>query len=105
MNLMISDEYPGYTQALVSVYGVTVVPERTGRPGRPQESYQEVPKDLVSATVHKIREGHRVVGIEEWLVFGTPKQLQQALRKSAVSEHVMTVPIERTGSRPLRVSR
>lgn len=95
MNLMTSDAYPCYTEAIVSVYGVTVVPERTGRPGRPQEPYQDVPPELVYATVHKVREDNRVVAVEERLVFGTAEQLQQALANSAVSERVNTSYIER----------
>ena len=95
MGLMTSDEYPCYAGAILSVYGVTVVPERTGRPGRPEQPYQEVPRELVYATVHKTREGNKVVGVEERLVFGGKKRLKEALRDSAVSERVTTVHIER----------
>lgn len=36
MNLMTSDEYPAYKQAILKVYGEEVKPPRTGKPGRPK---------------------------------------------------------------------
>src|SRR5262245_55860330 len=36
MRLMTSDEYSAYVDAIRATYGTTVVPERTGRPGRPR---------------------------------------------------------------------
>jgi len=95
MNLMTTDEYPAYPGAILSVYGETVVPERTGQPGRPRLAYQRVPDELVYATVHKVRENNRVVGVQERLVYGTPEQLAEALADSAVSRRVTTVHIER----------
>jgi IS1 family transposase len=96
MDLMTSDEYPAYPQAILSVYGERVVPEPTGRPGRPRLAYRRVPDDLVYATVHKVRQNNRVVAVEERLIYGTPEQLQEALANSAVSERVTTVHIERS---------
>ena len=46
MTLITSDEYPAYASAIQEVYGDEVVPERTGKPGRPAKPYKEVPKEL-----------------------------------------------------------
>jgi hypothetical protein len=95
MDLMTSDEYAAYPQAILSVYGEEVIPERTGGPGRPRLAYRQVPAELVYATVHKVREGNRVVAVEERLIYGTKGQLEEALANSAVSERVTTAHIER----------
>ena len=42
-----SDELPHYADALLEVYGQTVVPPRTGKPGRPRNSYKVPPDDLL----------------------------------------------------------
>lgn len=65
-----SDEYPAYAEALVTVFGEEVVPERTGRPGRPAGPRVEPPSGLSYATVHKTREKGRVVHVETRAVFG-----------------------------------
>lgn len=95
MDLMTSDEYAAYPDAILSVYGEQVIPEPTGRPGRPRMEYRRVPDELVYATVHKVRENNRVMAVEERLIYGTPEQLEQALANSAVSDRVTTVHIER----------
>ena len=95
MDLMTSDEYPAYAEAILSVYGEQVVPQRTGRPGRPRVAYRRVPEDLVYATVHKVRENNRVVAVEQRLIYGTAEQLEEALANSAVCGRVTTVHVER----------
>ena len=95
MDLMTSDEYPAYPQAILSAYGEEVIPERTGGPGRPRLAYRQVPQELVYATVHKVRENGRVAAVEERLIYGTREQLEQALASSAVSERVTTAHVER----------
>lgn len=95
MGLMTSDEYSAYQEAILSVYGETVAPQRTGRPGRPRLEYRRAPEELVYATVHKVRENNRVTAVEQRLIYGTPEQLEEALANSAVSERVTTVHIER----------
>ena len=95
MDLMTSDEYAAYPQAILSAYGEEVIPERTGGPGRPRLAYRQAPAGLVYATVHKAREGNRVVAVEERLIYGTKEQLEEALANSAVSERVTTAHIER----------
>jgi IS1 family transposase len=95
MDLMTTDEYPAYPGAIASVYGETVVPERTGQPGRPRLAYRRVPDELVYATLHKVREQNQVVAVQERLVYGRPEQLAAALADSPVSGRVTTVHVER----------
>jgi IS1 family transposase len=95
MDLMTSDEYAAYPAAILAAYGETVVPEPTGKPGRPRLEYRRVPEGLVYATVHKTRQKNRVVAVGERLVFGTPEQLEEALANSAVGGRVTTVHVER----------
>jgi hypothetical protein len=70
MDLMTSDEYPLYASAILAVYGVDVVPERTGRPGRPRKPYRDVPAGLNYAMVHKERVAGRVASVEARVVYG-----------------------------------
>jgi len=51
MNLITSDEYKPYRQAILKAYGEEIVPERTGKAGRPKAPYYEPSPDLRYATV------------------------------------------------------
>ncbi len=95
MDLMTSDEYAGYPGAILAVYGEPVTPPRTGKPGRPAGPYQAVPDGLNYATVHKTREGNRVVAVERRLVYGTAVGVDAALANSPVSATVNTAYLER----------
>jgi hypothetical protein len=68
--LICSDEYPAYPEAIRAVFGAEHVPPRTGRPGRPAGPRVELPAGLGYGTVHKTREGGRVVSVESRAVFG-----------------------------------
>jgi hypothetical protein len=68
--LVSSDEYPAYPEALLSVFGEERTPPRTGRPGRPAGSCVTPPEGMCFATVHKTRERGRVTAVEERVVFG-----------------------------------
>lgn len=68
---MTSDENPAYAAAILEVYGEEVVPERTGRPGRPKAPHQELPAGLNYSTVHKEREGGRVASVEARVIHGS----------------------------------
>jgi hypothetical protein len=70
MELMTSDELPAYAPAIWEGYGEEVIPERTGRPGRPKAPYRALPEDVNYATVHKERENGRVTGVEARVVYG-----------------------------------
>jgi hypothetical protein len=71
VRLMTSDEYPAYAEVIREAYGVRVVPQRTGRAGRPRKAYTGADPRVVYATVHKERENNRVVGVSSREVFGT----------------------------------
>jgi len=92
--LITSDEYPAYETAIELAFGEPVPPTRG--PGRPRiESERRLPEGLIDATVHKHREGHRVVAVDRRLVFGTPAGLAAALAGSEVSAGVNTSFVER----------
>ena len=95
MDLMTSDEYAGYPGAILAVYGEEVTPPRTGKPGRPAAPYQAIPDGLNYATVHKTREGNRVVAVDRRLVYGSEAGLDAALANSPVSATVNTAYLER----------
>jgi IS1 family transposase len=95
LNLITTDEYPAYKQAILKVYGDQVVPPRTGRRGRPKASYHVPPTDLNYATVHKTREKGRVVKIDYRIVFGDQSSVDQALARSPVSRKINTSFAER----------
>ena len=90
-----SDELPHYADALLAVYGQTVVPPRTGKPGRPRNAYKVPPNDLLYAVVCKRRERGRVVEVTTHVVYGTPERIRQALAISSVSSVISTFGVER----------
>ena len=95
MRLMTSDAYPVYEEAIRDAYGQTVVPPRTGRPGRPRNPHTAVPPALAYATVHKEKENNRVVRVSTRVVFGTAVAVALALAASAVGRVVNTSFVER----------
>ena len=100
LNLITSDEYPAYAQAIAAVYAEPE-PRSLGKAA----AAGRLPEWLVYATVHKTREKSRVVKVEARLVFGTLAGLAAAL-VWAVLSCVNTVFVERSnGSDRLRNSR
>jgi IS1 family transposase len=95
MNLMTSDENPAYAEAIREVYGQEVRPKRRGKRGRHPKPVKKPPKGLTYATVHKTRQGNRVVKVEPRRIFGTVLAVAAALAGSAVSDTVNTVYVER----------
>lgn len=95
LNLITTDEYPPYQQAILEAYGETVRPPRTGKRGRPRAPYKVPPPDLRYATVHKTRHKGRVTKIECRAVFGQPHEIEQALARSPVSHKINTAFVER----------
>jgi IS1 family transposase len=95
MNLMTTDEYPAYETEILAAYGETVVPPRTGKPGRPRKPYHKPPEDLRYATVPKTREKGRVTKIEQRVVFGTVAAVMAALAVSTASTAINTAFVER----------
>jgi IS1 family transposase len=95
LDLITTDEYKPYKQAILEHYGEKVTPPRTGKPGRPKAPYFIPPTGLSYATVHKTRRKGRVVKVEQRVVFGDQKGVRQALNESSVSNVVNTSFIER----------
>jgi len=83
--LITSDEWPGYPDAIAQAFGQEVTPPRTGRPGRPAGPRVEVPGGLCHATVHKTRECGRVVRVETRVARGTAAEVEAALAGGEVS--------------------
>jgi hypothetical protein len=69
--LVTSDEYAPYQEALLEVFGVEQVPPRTGQPGRPAGPRVVPPQGMAYGTVHKTRERGRVVKVEAQMAFGS----------------------------------
>jgi IS1 family transposase len=95
MNLITTDEYPVYETEILEAYGETVVPERSGKPGRPRQPYQAPRPGLNYATVHKTRAKGRVTKIDYRVIFGTIATVMAALALSTVSKAINTAFVER----------
>ena len=98
MNLITSDEYKPYKDAILREYGDAVPQPRRFPRGRPPKPKLEPPKDLVYATVHKVRKKGRVVSAQPRLIFGTEEQLQTALETSSASKKVNIAFVERNNA-------
>jgi hypothetical protein len=95
LDLFTSDENPSYAWALLEVYGSWMQPQRQGTRGRQPKPVKVPPEELTYATVHKTRENNRVVKVEARVVYGSAEAVQAALDRSAVSDTVNTVYVER----------
>jgi len=84
--LVTSDEYPVYPEALLSVFGEERTPPRTGRPGRPAGPRRVLPEGMCHATVHKTRERGRVTAVAERVAFGELGE-GQSVNTSYVERH------------------
>ena len=94
--LITTDEYTPYKQAILDAYSTTVVPERTGKPGRPRKHAVQVPlPDLNYATVHKTRVRGRVVSVTLEIIFGVVAAVTAALAMSGAGRKINTDFIER----------
>jgi IS1 family transposase/transposase-like protein len=93
--LFTRDELPHDAAAVLEVYGQTVVPPRTGRPGRPRSAYQVPPEDVLYAVVNKRRQHGRVVEVPTHVGSGTPARLAQVLADAPVSRMLSTCGVER----------
>jgi IS1 family transposase len=93
--LITTDEYSAYEEAILEAFGTEVVPPRTGKRGRPRKPYKVAPAGLQYATVHKTRKKGRVVDVVTRVIFGTAATVQAALDNSGVSRTVNTAFVER----------
>jgi IS1 family transposase len=94
-NLITTDEYPAYKPAIVRAFGEKVVPEPTGKPGRPRDPYFVPKPELNYAVVHKTRKRGRVTKIDYRVIFGTVVSVTAALAASFASKAINTAFIER----------
>jgi IS1 family transposase len=95
MDLITTDGYSAYEEAILNAYGDTVTPPRTGKRGRPKAPYKIPPKGLTYAVVEKTREKGRVVAIAARVVFGTMAAVLAALGMSRASRAINTAFVER----------
>jgi len=92
--LFTTDDYSCYQDALLHVYGTWIIPERTGKPGRPKGAFR-TEAEMQYVTVKKERKGGRVVSVDTRQVYGTDAGLASALESSSVSDAVNTSFVER----------
>jgi IS1 family transposase len=95
MDLITTDGYPAYEEAILNAYGETVTPPRTGKRGRPRAPYKVPPAGLTYAVVEKTRANGRVVSVATRVVFGTIAAVVAALGMSRVSRAINTSFVER----------
>jgi len=95
MDLITTDGYSAYEEAILDAYGETITPPRTGKRGRPKASYKVAPKGLTYAMVEKTREKGRVIKIATRVIFGTMAAVAAALGMSSASRAVNTSFVER----------
>lgn len=93
--LFVSDELPHYGTVLGELFSTLIPSVPTGKPGRPSNPTQVIDDDLVYATVHKTRQGMKVVKVERKVVHGTEQQLQERLDDSP-SQTINTAYVERS---------
>ncbi len=94
-SLFTSDQLDQYPQALLKVYGHTVIPSRKPGPGRPPKPRLVPPDELLYAQVVKKYKRNRLVGITRRVVFGDPQKLHDILQRSPSSNTVNTSFVER----------
>ncbi len=93
--MFVSDELPHYVTMLAEFFHKQVPVMPTGKPGRPRNPERVVDADLDYATVHKTREGGRVVKVERRVVFGSEQSVHERLEGSP-SHTINTAFVERS---------
>jgi hypothetical protein len=93
--LFVSDELPHYATVLGELFHELVPPEPTGKPGRPRSPEPVLDADLDYATVHKTRQGGRVIKVERQVVYGNESRVLERLEPSP-SQTINTAYIERS---------
>jgi IS1 family transposase len=69
--LVTSDGYAAYEEALLGAFGQEVTPPRTGKPGRPAGPRLEAPAGMCYGRVTKHKKKGRLERVETEVVFGT----------------------------------
>jgi IS1 family transposase len=95
--LVCTDEYAAYRAVILDAYGVCKgeleLTPRQQAGFSPGEFH--FPQEVTYATVHKQKEGGRVVAVTERVVLGSEEQLERALGGSGQSQAVNTSFVER----------
>ena len=94
MPLFTSDQLPHYTSAILKVFGRLAYPKRKGSRGRFPNPRFEPSADLQYATVHKERQGGRIISVSTRVVFGLAKAILVRL-KSLGMKTINTSFVER----------
>jgi hypothetical protein len=93
--LFVSDELSHYGTVLAELFLELIPPKPTGKRGRPRKPKRVVDEDLDYATVHKTRQGGRVVKVERRVVHGNQQRIDARLASSP-SRTINTAYIERS---------
>jgi IS1 family transposase len=98
--LITTDEYAVYETVILDTYGVWREELQLTEEEDEQFDQAEMPEfcfpvEITYATVHKKREGGRVVEVTEQLVLGSEEQLEETLANSEQSRTVNTSFVER----------
>jgi hypothetical protein len=93
--LFVSDELPHYGTVLGELFHKLVPAVATGKPGRPPNPKRVVDADLDYATVHKTRQGARIVMVERHVIYGSEQHILDRLAGSP-SSTINTAYIERS---------
>jgi len=93
--LFVSDELPHYGTVLGELFHELVPQAPTGKPGRPKNPERVIDADLDYATVHKTRQGAKVVKVERKVGHGSDQSILDRLAKSP-SHTINTAYIERS---------
>ncbi len=84
-----SDELPCYAEIFREVYGTLVVPQRTGKVGRPRKPYLKADQDLKYGQVHKTRVKGKIKKVSKISVYGQLKEKE--ISTSKVERHNLNV--------------
>jgi len=93
--LFVSDELPHYGTVLGELFHEVVPVAPTGKQGRPRNPELVVDSDLDYATVHKMRQGGRIIKVERNVVHGSEQQVLARLEESP-SQTINTAYVERS---------
>jgi IS1 family transposase len=87
--LISSDGYPAYEEAILGAFGEEVTPPPTGKPGRPAGARVEAPDGLCYGRIKKHKSKGRVVGVQTEMVLGQ-LEAEQKISTSYLERHNAT---------------
>jgi len=93
--LFVSDELSHYGTVMGELFHEVIPAEPTGKPGRPRSPHKVIDADLDYATVHKTRQGGKVIKVERNVVHGSEPRILERLENSP-SQVINTAYVERS---------